>query len=63
MVGCNDLKKLIDEIPEGYGGKLGKIDSKYREKLLKVLENLPVGILSDAVITDDGVHGLMLCSQ
>ena len=63
VVGCNDLKKLIDEIPEGYGGKLGKIDSKSIEKsFLKVLENLPVGILSDAVITDDGVHGLMLCS-
>ena len=63
VVGCNDLKKLIDEIPEGYGGELGKIDSKSIEKsFLKVLENLPVGILSDAVITDDGVHGLMLCS-
>ena len=63
VVGCNDLKKLIDEIPEGYGGKLGKIDSKSIEKsFLKVLENLPVGILSDAVITNDGVHGLMLCS-
>ena len=63
VVGCKDLKKLIDEIPEGYGGKLGKIDSKSIEKsFLKVLENLPVGILSDAVITNDGVHGLMLCS-
>ena len=30
--GCADLKKLIDEIPEGYGGNLGKIDSKNIEK-------------------------------
>ena len=26
--GCSDLKKLIEEIPEGIGGELGRVDSK-----------------------------------
>ena len=30
--GCADLKILIDEIPEGYGGELGKVDSKKYRK-------------------------------
>ena len=47
---------LIDEIPEGYGGELGKIDSKNIEKkFLNVIQNLPVGELSEAVATKDGV--------
>ena len=61
--GCTDLEKLIDEIPEGYGGKLGKIDSKNIErKFLNALQGLPVGVLSEAVTTEDGVHGLMICT-
>ena len=61
--GCDDLKKLIEEIPEGIGGELGRIDSKsIEDSFLKVLKNLPVGKLSDAVVTNDGVHGLMLCT-
>ena len=63
ITGCNDLKILIEEIPEGYGGELGKIDAKNIEKqFLVAIKDLPVGKLSDAVVTDDGVHGLMLCS-
>ncbi len=61
--GCNDLKILIEEIPEGIGGELGRIDAKnIEESFLLVLKDLPVGKLSDAVVTKDGVHGLMLCS-
>ena len=61
--GCADLKKLIDEIPEGFGGELGRIDSKNIEKpFLNVLKDLPVGELSKAVATKDGIHGLMICS-
>ena len=61
--GCDDLKKLIEEIPEGIGGELGRIDAKsIEDSFLKVLKNLPVGRLSDAVVTNDGVHGLMLCT-
>ena len=61
--GCDDLDKLIDEIPEGYGGNLGAVDSKNIEKkFINVLIGLPIGQLSEAVITDDGVHALMLCS-
>ena len=61
--GCGDLKKLIEEIPEGIGGELGRIDAKsIEDSFLKVLKNLPVGRLSDAVVTNDGVHGLMLCT-
>ena len=61
--GCADLKMLIDEIPEGYGGELGKVDSKNIEsQFLSVIQGLPVGELSEAVVTKDGVHGLMLCS-
>ncbi len=63
IIGCSDLKKLIEEIPEGFGGELGKIDSKNIENsFLEVLVGLPVGRLSEPVITDDGIHGLMLCS-
>ena len=59
--GCADLKKLIDEIPEGFGGELGRIDSKNIEKpFLNVLKDLPVGELSEAVATKDGIHGLMI---
>ncbi len=61
--GCDDLKTLIDEIPEGYGGELGKVDSTNIEnKFLNVIQNLPVGELSEGIVTKDGVHGLMLCS-
>ena len=61
--GCADLKMLIDEIPEGYGGELGKVDSKNIEKqFLNVIQGLPVGELSEGIVTKDGVHGLMLCS-
>ncbi len=61
--GCADLKKLIGEIPEGFGGELGRIDSKNIEKpFLNVLKDLPVGELSKAVATKDGIHGLMICS-
>ncbi len=61
--GCADLEKLIDEIPEGFGGNLGEVDSKNIEKnFLKVLRGLPIGQLSEAVTTEDGVHGLMLCT-
>ena len=61
--GCDDLDKLIDEIPEGYGGNLGEVDSKNIEKkFINVLIGLPIGQLSEAVTTDDGVHALMLCS-
>ncbi len=61
--GCADLKILIDEIPEGYGGDLGKVDAKNIEKqFLNVIQDLPVGELSEGVATEDGVHGLMLCS-
>ena len=61
--GCADLKILIDEIPEGYGGELGKVDSKNIEnKFLNVIQDLPVGELSEAIVTKDGVHGLMICS-
>ncbi len=63
VIGCEDLLKLIDEIPEGYGGNLGKIEvNNLEEKFIKALEGLSVGILSEAVVTEDGVHGLMLCS-
>ena len=63
VIGCEDLLKLIDEIPEGYGGNLGKIEvNNLEEKFIKALEGLYVGILSEAVVTEDGVHGLMLCS-
>ena len=61
--GCADLKILIEEIPEGYGGELGKVDSTNIEnKFLNVIQNLPVGELSEGIVTKDGVHGLMLCS-
>ncbi len=61
--GCDDLDKLIDEMPEGYGGNLGEVNSKNIEKkFLNVLVELPIGQLSEAVTTDDGVHALMLCS-
>ena len=45
-----DLKKLIDEIPEGYsGGELGKVDSKnIEERFLNVIKGLPIGELSEA---------------
>ena len=63
VIGCEDLLKLIDEIPEGSGGNLGKIEvNNLEEKFIKALEGLSVGILSEAVVTEDGVHGLMLCS-
>ncbi len=63
ITGCNDLKMLIEEVPEGYGGELGRIDAKNIEKkFLVAIKNLPVGKLSDAIVTQDGVHGLMLCS-
>ncbi len=63
ITGCKDLKVLIEEIPEGYGGELGRIDAKNIEKqFLNAIKDLPIGKLSDAVVTDDGVHGLMLCS-
>ena len=60
--GCDDLRKLIDEIPEGYGGEMGRVDSKVLKKFLSALENLPVGELSKAITTKDGIHGLMICS-
>ncbi len=61
--GCDDLINLIGEIPEGYGGSLGRVESKNIEnKFLSSLINLPVGVLSDPIITSDGVHGLMICS-
>tara|TARA_Y100001968_G_scaffold295431_1_gene302815 strand:+ start:819 stop:2060 length:1242 start_codon:yes stop_codon:yes gene_type:complete len=63
ITGCNDLNKLIEEIPEGYGGQLGKIEAKNIEKkFLTALKDLSVGKLSDAILTEDGIHGLMLCS-
>ena len=61
--GCADLEKLIDEIPEGFGGNLGKIDSKNIERqFFNALQGLPVGVLSEAVTTEDGVHRLMICT-
>ena len=35
---------------------------KILKKVLNVLIGLPIGQLSEAVTTDDGVHALMLCS-
>ena len=32
------------------------------KQFLNVIQNLPVGQLSEGVVTGDGVHGLMLCS-
>ncbi|PPR25675.1 MAG: hypothetical protein CFH34_01323, partial [Alphaproteobacteria bacterium MarineAlpha9_Bin4] len=32
------------------------------KKFLTALKDLSVGKLSDAILTEDGIHGLMLCS-
>ncbi len=60
--GCKDLDKMIEELEEGYGGRFGILNQKsIDKKFLNVLNNLSVGKLSKEIISQDGIHSLMLC--
>lgn len=61
--GCENLDKTINELSEGYGGRLGVLNEEsIDKKFLQTLSNLSVGVLSKEVISKDGIHSLMLCS-
>ena len=60
---CSKLDQVIKDTKEISGGNLGVLSAKsIDKKFLKVLEQgLRVGELSQIIITDDGVHSIMLC--
>ena len=56
-------KTTLKKIKGKSNNKSKDIDSKNIErKFLNALQSLPVGVLSEAVTTEDGVHGLMICT-
>ncbi len=61
--GCNNLSNIINNLKESSGGNLGLLseDSLDNRFLLVLKEGLKVGILSKNIITEDGLHALMLC--
>ena len=60
---CEDLEKTIEETSEAAGGKMGIVDKNSIElNFIRALENIKVGELSEATISKNGIHSLMLCS-
>lgn len=62
-LGCDNLDKTINSIKKSSGGRLGvlpgdSLDSKFA-KLIK--KGLKTGELSEPIITEQGIHSLMLC--
>ena len=63
IIGCDDLEALINQLDDGFGGKMGIVSGESIEKkFLEVLKKLPVGKLSNVVKSETGLHSLMLCS-
>lgn len=63
ILGCDSLDNTINRIKESNGGKLGilseeSLDPKFAEVIKKGLE---LGKLSEVIISEQGVHSLMLC--
>ncbi len=60
---CFQLEETIKKESDSSGGTLGVLSSEsLNKKFLEVLEdNLPVGQLSKAIITTEGIHSIMLC--
>lgn len=61
--GCNMLEETIEKIEIISGGNLGILSENALDKKFSnaIKNNLPVGILSEEIITQDGVHAVMLC--
>ncbi|MAI02210.1 MAG: hypothetical protein CBE14_001530, partial [Rickettsiales bacterium TMED254] len=61
--GCNMLEETIEKIEIISGGNLGILSENALDKKFSnvIKNNLPVGILSEEIITEDGVHAIMLC--
>lgn len=62
-LGCDNLDNIINRTKESSGGRLGilpedSLDSKF-SKLIK--KGLKIGKLSEAIVTEQGIHSLMLC--
>ena len=63
VYGCEDLEKTIEETSEAVGGKIGIVNKNSIElDFIRVLEGIKVGELSEAAISKNGIHALMLCS-
>lgn len=61
--GCDNLDNSIKNIKESSGGNLGLLSENALDKRFSSLikKGLPVGILSKDIITEDGLHSIMLC--
>jgi len=62
-LGCDNLDNIINRTKKSSGGRLGilpedSLDSKF-SKLIK--KGLKIGKLSEAIVTEQGIHSLMLC--
>ena len=57
------LEETIEKIEIISGGNLGILSENALDKKFSnvIKNNLPVGILSEEIITEDGVHAIMLC--
>lgn len=62
---CSQLEAYVKKDIKSSGGSLGVLSAQSLDKrFLEVLENnLEVGKLSQAIITEDGIHSIMLCEQ
>ncbi len=60
---CFQLEEAIKKESDSSGGALGVLSSEsLNKRFLEVLEdNFPVGQLSKAIITTEGIHSIMLC--
>ena len=62
---CSQLEEAIKKEDNSSGGSLGILSSESLDKrFLEVLEdNLQVGQLSKTIITNEGIHSIMLCEK
>ena len=62
---CSQLEEAIKKDDNSSGGSLGILSSESLDKrFLEVLEdNLQVGQLSKTIITNEGIHSIMLCEK
>lgn len=62
---CSQIEEAIKKETNIIGGSLGTLSSEsLDERFLAVLhDNLPVGQLSKAITTTEGIHSIMLCEE
>ena len=63
--GCPQIEEAIKKEANIIGGSLGILSSQSLDKrfLAVIDDNLPVGKLSKAIITTEGIHSIMLCEE